>query len=47
MEQFGQPVAGLGNWASCMRIINPLSGETAEFMEFEDNEAAFRYLPFS
>lgn len=46
VEQFGQPVAGLGNWASCLRVINPLSGETIEFMDLEDNEAAFRYFVF-
>lgn len=46
VEQFGLPVAGLGNWASCLRIINPLNGDTVEFMELEDNEAAFRYLTF-
>jgi splicing factor 3B subunit 3 len=44
VEQFGLPVAGLGNWASCLRIISPLNGETIEFMELEDNEAAFRYF---
>ena len=44
VEQFGLPVAGLGNWASCLRIINPLSGETTELLELENNEAAFRYF---
>lgn len=44
VEQFGLPVAGQGQWASCLRILNPLNGETVEFMEFEENEIAVRYF---
>ena len=30
-----------GKWASCLRIIEPASGETLELLELTENEAAF------
>jgi splicing factor 3B subunit 3 len=37
----GRPEAGMGKWASCIRIFDPAAGETTFLMELEDNEAAF------
>lgn len=40
-EFIGSPQAGLNKWASCLRIVDPVQGETASILELEDNEAAF------
>ncbi|XP_055891647.1 splicing factor 3B subunit 3-like [Biomphalaria glabrata] len=37
---FGAPKAGLGMWASVVRIINPITGENLEKIALEQNEAA-------
>jgi len=37
----GRPEAGIGKWASCIRIFDPVAGETTYLEELEDNEAAF------
>jgi splicing factor 3B subunit 3 len=37
----GVPTPGVGTWASCIRIVNPTTGETVLVKEFENNEAAF------
>ncbi|KAJ3118747.1 Splicing factor 3B subunit 3 [Phlyctochytrium bullatum] len=39
--QFGLPRAEAGNWASCVRLINPLTGDTLSLHDLEDNNAAF------
>ena len=39
---FGAPKAGLGMWASCVRILNPISGENLEKISLDQNEAAHR-----
>ncbi|VUZ43380.1 unnamed protein product [Hymenolepis diminuta] len=39
-EQFGAPKAGPGMWASLLRILNPLNGETLQLCKFAQNEAA-------
>lgn len=31
----------VGKWASCVRIINPINGETLDLLELQQNEAAF------
>ena len=41
---FGAPKAGSGMWASVIRIINPISGQTLDKISLEQNEAAHRYL---
>ena len=40
---FGAPKAGSGMWASCLRIMHPSQGRTLDLVQFEQNEAAFRY----
>jgi splicing factor 3B subunit 3 len=45
-EQFGLPRAIPGNWASCIRYLNPLSGETLSLFELDHNEAAVRFADF-
>lgn len=37
----GSPQAGLNKWASCIRIVDPVQGDTVSLLELEDNEAAF------
>jgi len=37
----GSPQAGVSKWASCIRIVDPVQGETLSLLELEDNEAAF------
>ncbi|CAG2252578.1 splicing factor 3B subunit 3-like [Mytilus galloprovincialis] len=37
---FGAPKAGSGMWASVIRIINPISGQTLDKISLEQNEAA-------
>jgi splicing factor 3B subunit 3 len=39
-QQFGYPRGKEGNWASCIRILNPFTGETQFFLELDENEAA-------
>ena len=43
-EVFGAPKAGLGMWASVIRIISPVKGNTVAKIPFEQNEAAHRFL---
>lgn len=38
---FGAPKAGLGEWASIVRLISPVTGEVFQKIEFEQNHAAF------
>lgn len=40
---FGAPKAGAGQWASLVRLINPIQGTTLDQMQLEQNEAAFRW----
>ncbi|PVD21138.1 hypothetical protein C0Q70_19304 [Pomacea canaliculata] len=37
---FGAPKAGAGMWASVIRILNPISGQTLHKVSLEQNEAA-------
>jgi len=41
-EVFGAPKAGAGMWASMIRIISPVKGNTVAKIPFEQNEAAHR-----
>lgn len=40
---FGAPKAGAGQWASLVRLVNPIQGSTLDQVQLEQNEAAFRY----
>lgn len=37
---YGLPKTGQGNWASCIRVIDPLSKETLFRVELDENEGA-------
>ncbi|XP_069113923.1 splicing factor 3B subunit 3 [Argopecten irradians] len=37
---FGSPKAGSGMWASLIRVINPITGQTLDKIQLEQNEAA-------
>lgn len=37
----GSPQAGINKWASCLRIVDPVQGETSFLLELEDNQAVF------
>lgn len=37
---FGAPKAGPGMWASCIRVLEPISGQTVQQINLEQNEAA-------
>lgn len=37
---FGAPKAGSGMWASCIRVLNPINGQTLQKIALEQNEAA-------
>lgn len=37
---FGAPKAGAGMWASCIRVLDPINGETVQQIPLEQNEAA-------
>uniref|UniRef100_A0A8C9Y080 Splicing factor 3b, subunit 3 n=1 Tax=Sander lucioperca TaxID=283035 RepID=A0A8C9Y080_SANLU len=39
---FGAPKAGAGQWASLVRLVNPIQGSTLDQVQLEQNEAAFR-----
>lgn len=41
---FGAPKAGPGMWASIIRIINPISGNTLEKIQLEQNESVHRQV---
>ena len=41
---FGAPKAGSGMWASCIRVLDPINGETVQQINLEQNEAALRYV---
>uniref|UniRef100_A0A2K6GP55 Splicing factor 3b subunit 3 n=1 Tax=Propithecus coquereli TaxID=379532 RepID=A0A2K6GP55_PROCO len=38
---FGAPKAGSGQWASVIRVMNPIQGNTLDLVQLEQNEAAF------
>lgn len=38
-EQFGSPKAAIGKWASQLRVMDPISGDTKFVYEFEQNES--------
>ncbi|XP_030832053.1 splicing factor 3B subunit 3 [Strongylocentrotus purpuratus] len=38
---FSSPKAGSGMWASTIRLLNPVQGQTLDMVELEQNEAAF------
>ncbi|OJA18672.1 hypothetical protein AZE42_08861, partial [Rhizopogon vesiculosus] len=48
-ELFGRPKAAAGNWASAIRIIDPVEGRTIQTITLDNNEAAFSlaFVPFS
>lgn len=39
--QFSSPKAGFGKWASAIRVIDPIRGQTHYEVELEQDEAAF------
>ena len=39
--QFSSPKAGFGKWASVIRVIDPIRGQTHYEVELEQDEAAF------
>lgn len=39
---FGAPRAGVGWWASQIRIVSPINGSTLQIVPLEQNEAALR-----
>ncbi|KAK7114295.1 hypothetical protein V1264_000378 [Littorina saxatilis] len=39
---FGAPKAGAGMWASVIRVLNPINGNTLQKISLEQNEAAHR-----
>jgi len=43
-QQVGYPKAAPGNWASCIRVIDPVGPKTHELLELSENEAAFSML---
>ncbi|GBE80630.1 CPSF A subunit region-domain-containing protein [Sparassis latifolia] len=46
---FGRPKAPAGTWASCIRIIDPVSAQTVNVIQLDNNESAFSIavVPFS
>ncbi|KZT06669.1 uncharacterized protein LAESUDRAFT_700021 [Laetiporus sulphureus 93-53] len=48
-REFGRPKAPAGVWASCIRIIDPMKGETVHIVQLDNNEAAFSLavVPFA
>ena len=42
-DVFGAPKAGSGMWASLIRIISPVKGNTVAKITLDQNEAAHRY----
>lgn len=38
---FGSPKAGPGMWASCIQVLNPLTGDSMQKIKLDQNEAAF------
>ncbi|EDO49217.1 predicted protein [Nematostella vectensis] len=40
-QQFGSPKAGTGMWASVIRVLDPIKGETHDVVQLDQNEAAF------
>lgn len=45
-SQFGAPKAGVTKWASVIRVIEPIRGETHHEVELDQDEAAFSYVFF-
>jgi splicing factor 3B subunit 3 len=39
---FGAPKAGAGMWASCIRVLDPINGDTVQQINLDQNEAALR-----
>lgn len=48
-EAFGRPRADAGQWASCIRVVDPVESSTLALVELADNEAAFSIavVPFA
>ncbi|KAM0792362.1 pre-mRNA-splicing factor rse1 [Microbotryomycetes sp. NB124-2] len=42
-EVFGLPRAPAGNWASCVRVIDPVTASTVFKVDLDNNEAAFAF----
>ncbi|KAK1265384.1 hypothetical protein QJS04_geneDACA017915 [Acorus gramineus] len=40
-EQYGYPKVGSDKWVSCIRVLDPRSGNTTCLLELQGNEAAF------
>lgn len=40
-EQYGYPKAESDRWVSCIRVLDPKTGNTTCLLELQDNEAAF------
>ncbi|XP_010939835.1 spliceosome-associated protein 130 A [Elaeis guineensis] len=40
-EQYGYPKAEADRWVSCIRVLDPRTGNTTCLLELQDNEAAF------
>ncbi|XP_057733272.1 spliceosome-associated protein 130 A [Arachis stenosperma] len=40
-EHYGYPKAETDKWASCIRVLDPRTGNTTCLLELQDNEAAF------
>ena len=40
-RRFGHVRGPKGQWASCIRVLDPFTGETSQIIELDDNEAAF------
>ncbi|KAK8930677.1 DNA damage-binding protein 1b [Platanthera zijinensis] len=40
-EQYGYPKAESDRWVSCIRVLDPKSGNTTCLLELQDNESAF------
>eukprot|EP00898_Chlorokybus_atmophyticus_P002633 jgi/Chlat1/3370/Chrsp23S08824 len=39
-DQFGMPKAATGRWTSCIRVMDPRTGETTNLLELDGNELA-------
>ncbi|PVU92157.1 hypothetical protein BB561_003999 [Smittium simulii] len=40
-QQFGYTRGDYKSWVSCIRVLNPFTGDVAQLLELDDNEAAF------
>ncbi|CED84295.1 pre-mrna-splicing factor rse1 [Phaffia rhodozyma] len=48
-EVFGRPRADAGQWASCIRVVDPIESTTLSMLDLDENEAAFSIavVPFA